>query len=236
MPSMELVKGECACCGEKQIFEIYSNSEMIVDKKLTLSKLFEYVAVNVNTCQNCGYSNDNLAELIGENVKEVVESNEYKKVLDDGFINDYKDLPTDAYKRFKGGAFEAMAMLYEKNNLLNFKYTKILKSIYNIKSSIRGYYFEDRCDLEDSKLEEKYDKVISFLTSELKILTEKCANTLIKYELTNPYEIIFVAEWFAKAEQYDFARQLIQKVKDEYEFNSELNDYVEEFLSEIETL
>lgn len=232
---MLLVKGQCACCGNEQIIEICDYSPS-VEKKLTLSEYFDYIFIGVNVCSSCGYVNDNISELVGKKTKEIVGSEKYKKTLDDGYMDGYKDLPFDEYKKYQGGVLGAFSMLYEAEKINNFKFAKIQNRLYNTICSVRGACFEDRCDSTDGKYDEKYDELIKKLTGEINVINEKCLSALPEPDASNPYEIIFVAECFTRADKYDFARSLIEKVREKYDFDEELEQYIEENLSEIEKL
>lgn len=232
---MLLTKGKCACCGNEQIVEICDYTPS-VEKVLTLSEYFDYIFIGVNVCSVCGYVNDNISELVGKKTKKIVDSEEYRKTLDDGYMNGYKDLPFDEYKKYQGGIFDAFSMIYEAEKINDFKFAKIQNRLYNIKSSVRGACFEDRCDSTDETYNEKYDELIKKLTSEINVINEKCLSALHEPDVNNPYEIIFVAECFTRAEKYDFAKTLIKKVREKYDFDEELEIYIEENLSEIEKL
>ena len=231
---MKLVRGNCACCDKSQIFEINEYNPIFFEKQLTLSQYLDYIYINVNVCPDCGYVNDNLADDIGEKSRDYVDSNSYQKILNNGFMNEFKDISPEHYRLLRGGIFDALVKLYDINNIEDFKYVKILNTVYNIKSSIRSKYFEDYSDSSDDSLSEEYDDLIKKLTKELQKIAETSVKILMNFTVNNPYDAIFSAQWLARIEKFKAAKQLIREVQIQYEFDNELTSFIQEFLSEIE--
>ena len=232
-----LVKGICACCGDMQIFELCEFYDENADNnKLTFAEYLDYKSANMGFCSKCGYINDNITKLIGKHTIDVVNSKEYKKIQDDYFIEEYKDLYGAYYRKFDCGDYESFAMLYEADDKVDFLYIKILAAIFEIKSSIRAEYFEDRCDMENEKDEARYDALISSLTRQMEYSNKKAIVALKELQPESRYSNILVAEILSRDGRVDLAREIINNYNERYQIDEELQEFFKEITSEIETI
>lgn len=233
--NMKLITSNCACCGKKQTINVAEYTENN-DKTLNLTEYFDFKFVNINFCENCGYVNGDLSKLVGPNTKSVVATEKYQIAVDDGFMDDFEDLPyEDYYEEMEIGLFDALAMLYKAENKCGLTYAKIQNRISDLKSVLRGKYYETMCDNYDNVEErQEYERGIDYLTKLIKHADDECIKALKNVKLEYPYEVIFVAECLTRLDKYDKARDLIAGVKANFSFNEELDEYIEEFLTEVE--
>ena len=235
--NMKIITSTCACCKNKQTIEVaeYDNNS---DNLLTMMEYNDFKFVPCNVCENCGYANIDISKLIGENSKAIVDSEPYKFVLDNGFIDGYKDLSYQEYLDTNVAQLDAMAMLYEsEGEIQNLTYARLNDRIANIKASLRGEYSETMYGLDDDDEEFLiYQNLIKKLTQQINDANKKCYETLISINISYPYEIIFAAECLTKQKKYDMARKLISNLKKSFSFGRALNSYIENFLTEVEVL
>lgn len=234
--NMKLITGKCACCGEKQTINVAEYTENN-DKTLNLTEYYDFKFVNVNLCDNCGYVNDDLTKLVGPNTRNVVATEKYQTAVDDGYIDGYEDLPYSEYEEMAIGEYDGLAMLYKAENKCGLTYAKIQNRIAELKSVLRGQYYENMCDsYDDDEERTQYEEVIEHLSKQIKHADEECIKALKSVKLEYPYEVIFVAECLTRLEKFDKARDLIEGVKANFAFDEELKEYVDEFLTEVEKI
>lgn len=234
---MELVRGNCACCGSSQIFEICKyEDEDFNSTRLTFAEYLDYVFINVNKCNECGYVNDDLSQLVGEHTREIVKSNEYKEILDNGFMGQYKELYGKYYESINCGVYDAFAKLYESENKFELKYFKILNTIYNLKSSLRAKYFEDMCEFGNEKDSKKYDELISMLTFQINNVNEKSVSNLMELQIDNKYAQILIAQIFSRSNRRDLAKNIVNIYSQKYQIDEQLEEFFKEITSEIEVV
>jgi hypothetical protein len=234
--NMKLITGVCACCGAKQTINVAEYTKEN-NRELSLTEYFDFKFVNTNFCENCGYVNDNITKLIGPHTKSVVASDKYQIAVDDGYMDGYEDVPYQEYEDMAIGEFDALAMLYKAEKNTGLMYAKIQNRIAELKSVLRGEYYETMCDnYDDEEDREKYDAVVQHLTKQIEEADNECIKALKSVKLEYPYEVIFVAECLTRLYKYDKARELIAGVEANFTFDDELNDYIEEFLTEVERI
>ena len=226
----------CACCGEKQTINVAEYTENN-DKTLNLTEYYDFKFVNVNLCDNCGYVNDDLTKLIGPNTRNIVATEKYQIAVDDGYIDGYEDLPYSEYEEMAIGEYDGLAMLYKAENKCGLTYAKIQNRIAELKSVLRGQYYENMCDsYDDDEERTQYEEVIEHLSKQIKHADEECIKALKSVKLEYPYEVIFVAECLTRLEKFDKARDLIAGVEANFDLDEELREYVDEFLTEVEKI
>lgn len=232
---MKLMTGKCACCGKQQTINMafYSKSDR---QDLNLTEYYDFKFVNVNFCENCGYVNNDLTKLIGEHTKSVVASERYQIAVDDGYMDGYEDLPYQEYEDMAIGEFDGLAMLYKAEKSTGLEYALIQHRIAELKSVLRGEYYETYCDKYDDEEREDYEALIDELSRQISEADNECMKALKNVKLKYPYEVIFVAECLTRVEKYDKARELIAGVEANFTFDEELKDYIEEFLTEVEKI
>lgn len=234
--NMKLITGKCACCGEKQTINVAEYTENN-DKTLNLTEYYDFKFVNVNLCDNCGYVNDDLTKLIGPNTRNIVATEKYQIAVDDGYIDGYEDLPYSEYEEMAIGEYDGLAMLYKAENKCGLTYAKIQNRIAELKSVLRGQYYENMCDsYDDDEERTQYEEVIEHLSKQIKHADEECIKALKSVKLEYPYEVIFVAECLTRLEKFDKARDLIAGVEANFDLDEELREYVDEFLTEVEKI
>jgi len=234
--SMKLMTGRCACCGKQLTYESATYEES-KDKDLTLTEYFDFKFVNVNFCENCGYVALDPTKLLGGTTKEIVASEKYQIAVDDGYMDGYEDVPYQEYEDMEVGLFDGLAMLYKAENKCGLTYALIQNRISELKSALRGQYFENQCDsYDDEERMEVYDKLIAHLSKQIENADNEALKALKTVKLEYPYDVIFVAECLTRVEKYDKARDLIAGVEANFTFNDELKEYVEEFLTEVEKI
>lgn len=235
--NMKLVTGKCACCGAKVTMNVAEYTEED-DKMLNIMEYFDYKFVSINYCENCGYTNSNLTKLVGENTRKIVASEEYQNAVDDGYIDGYEDLPYQEYEDMAVGEYDAMAMIYKKEGKTNtITYAKLQNRIAELKSVLRGQYYENLCDsYDDDEERTAYQELVNVLTSQINEANNECYQALKSVKLMYPYEVIFVAECLAKLEKFKKARELIEGVEANFNIDEELKEYIDEFLTEVEKI
>lgn len=234
--NMKLLTGKCACCGKQLSYDSVEYNE-VSDKVLNLSEYFDFKFVNINFCENCGYVAPDPTKLIGPNTKSVVATEKYQIAVDDGYMDGYEDVPYQEYEELEIGLYDALAMLYKAENKCGLCYAKIQNRISELKSVLRGQYFENQCDnYDDEERREEYDKLIAHLTKQIDDANSESLKALKSVKLEYPYEVIFVAECLTRIDKFDKARELIAGVEANFTFDDELKEYIEEFLTEVEKI
>lgn len=232
---MKLIDGACGCCGKQQKFEI-ADFKISESNLLRLQDYYDFKYVGYNICERCGYVSTHITDEVRENIKNLVSSDGYKRVLNDGFMEGFKDLDFQDYEKFQCGELDALALLFEKTGKYNFEYAKVVSRIYEVKKSIRGVYIENMADMDDEDYDEVCDKLIKRLSEEISNSAMKCMQILSEIEINHPFEAIFVAECCTRVNKYNFAKELIDQVKYNFELDPELQRYVEEFMTKVERI
>ncbi|MBQ7307900.1 MAG: hypothetical protein IJW82_05150, partial [Clostridia bacterium] len=140
--NMKIITSTCACCKNKQTIEI-AQYDNVSDQTLKMMEYNDFRFVPCNICENCGYVNTDISKLIGQNSKAITESEPYKFVLDNGFMDGFKKLSYQEYLDTNVAQLDAMAMLYESEGETNsLTYARLNDRIANIKAALRGEYSE----------------------------------------------------------------------------------------------
>lgn len=233
--NMILSTGKCACCGKQIDYD--SVEYKFEGHDLTLTDYFDFKFIPVNLCENCGYVALDPTKLIGPNTKNVVATEKYQIAVDDGYIDGFEDVPFQEYEDYGIGMYDALAMLYKAENKTGITYAKIQNRIAELKSVLRGQYYENMCDVYDDEEERKvYDKLIDHLTKQIVSADNEAIKALKSVKLEYPFEVIMVAECLTRIDKYEQARELIAGVEANFTFDEELKDYIDEFLTEVERI
>lgn len=233
--NMKLDEFVCPCCGRKQKVEIgkYQMSQL---EFLDLQEYFDFKFVNLIVCDNCGYASTNTTDSVSSEIKKLITSKSYKTVLNCNYLEKFKDLPFDEYEQFKNGDAEALSLIWEKEGKLGIEYAKLQSWIYEMKTAMRKICYENVADIGDEKFKDSYWQLIHILSEQMHTHMEKCMKALSQVEIKNPYEAIFTAECLTRCNDFNLAKNMIEKVKSSFELDEDLNKYIEQFLTKVEII
>ena len=230
---MQLKTGFCTCCGSSQTVNVRSEIENYTSD---LAKYFDFKRLNLNTCSNCGFVAEDITTFFGLGVFPIVQSKEYRELLDNSYMDGYKDLPEQDYQKVSVGQFEAYVLLCkEENKLLDL--AKALAYISDIKRMLSSTYNENKYDYDYDEYQERYDEISEKLFNEAQKANAECIEVLKQVNIEpNYYFDVFVAERYAIAEKYKHAKNIIDRVYQNTNFDDEMKNYINEFLTEVEKL
>lgn len=231
--NMVLAKCKCACCGKQQTIEI-NESENVVETEVNLINYLDSKFISLNVCNNCGYVGQDISALLGKSTKAIVKSQDYQFYLDDGYIEGFEEVPYQEYEDFYVGIYDAMSYLLKKEGLENFTYVKVLHQIFSLKKTLCGTYFENKIDKDSEKWNPIYDDLINHLNNQAKNANEECIRVLKNLPLDNPFKVIFLAECLTNSYKYSQARELIESLSKKVKIEDDLQEYIDEFLTEVE--
>lgn len=229
---MELKIGHCFNCNARQQINV-DNS--ILSSELDLDNYLKFKSVSVNVCEKCGYVSEDIFENKNINLSSIINSDEYKSILNYEYMGNFKELPDKEYLKLNINEFEAYLYVLEKTNSQNFLLKSLLLAlISDLKTSLAYTYTETKYMKDDDDLNELYDELIDNLYTQAKQQNNQALKLLKGPVISNVYIKIFIAERLCYAEDYAQAKAIIEKVKNKHTLTQSLLVYIENFLTEVQ--
>lgn len=227
---MVLKNGNCAICGNKMTI---SFDDEPFTEELNYTNYNKFKMVSVVKCPKCGYCSENLFDEVPNSIKDIVDSDSYKNLLDYNFMEDEKELPDQEYLELNINELEAYSVICKElnNNIMS---ARVLGRIADLKYMLANTYLETKYMKDDDDLNADYDKIIESLFNQAQINNEECLNFLRGIKISDPFSKIFIAERLSFGYHYEQAKQIIGKLRQKAVFSKDLADYVENFLTEVE--
>ena len=219
---MVIKSGCCAVCGSK--LKISFDDEPFT-QDINLNNYEKIKNINLSRCAECGYVSEFLFDKVDEKIVKLVNSDVYKKALDNHFLGEYKTIPEVDYSGLIINELEAYSFVTKElgNNYMS---ERVFDKISDNKLWLANACYEAKSDYP--QYIGQYDQIIESLANQAQNDNEQCLNFLRGVKITEPICKIFVVERLCYAHMTDQAKLIIDKLSKKINISKDLLKYIQE--------